>query len=463
VFGETFTFKIKAVDYSDNANASWFTLGSIVFPEYLQALPGNADVFHFDKMGYGSARGIYPTTIDGFPQLRGNHFSKFGGVVEFAESTTNVGRNPLFQGSTSWSPTLSGGGNGTTTYSYDTMDFDLSMGSGVSVLKNDGGTGQYGINQSNAAWNGVEHSFSFYYKVLSADAGAVMKFYGNTTLSSTSLDSKVIGEWQRFTNTTSNAVDIRYIWIEGADAHVVITGWQAEAKSYATPFCTLPSYSLSGDQTTTVKQRLAYPTATLVGIAAGSISYWYTPDFDSDISGMADPNMFSIFTSGTDRFFFQYGTTDDKFRVYMHDGTATDIKSSVQTFSRGDRIFIAVTWDDTNVKLYVSGVLEATGTVRAPTLASTFSIGGASSSFDNQINGCLDEMIFWKGRTLTASEVAALHELGVPNLIPNVIRSTAPVVKPASDFIYDQPASQGQLSDDTWTQLNSRTTVREVN
>jgi hypothetical protein len=81
----------------------------------------------------------------------------------------------------------------------------------------------------------------------------------------------------------------------------------------------------------------------------------------------------------------------------------------------------------------------------------------------------MDELIFWKNRTLTDEEVKKLSELEVPNIYPTTDKIVAPLVYPAGDAIYDQPditagqgTGAGKLSDHTWRQLLQRNTTREV-
>jgi len=85
--GEMYTVKVYALDFLGLESTAQVTFPEIITAPYdmqdvTQICP-DADIFHFDKMGYGSVRGIYPTTI-GYttiypPQLES---AKFGSGIE---------------------------------------------------------------------------------------------------------------------------------------------------------------------------------------------------------------------------------------------------------------------------------------------------------------------------------------------------------------------------------------------
>ena len=467
--GEEYTVNVYAVDTIGVESAAG-EFGSITAPYDMQdvtQIEESADIFHFDKMGYGSVRGVYPSTIHGIPQLRGKYFSKFGGAVEFAEATTNTGGNPCFEDNTSWKSYSSGTGGGTRTFGYEIGDLDAKIPTALHLVKNDGGTGRFGVYQTNSSWSGASYTFSFYFKVISFTATARIHLESSIGgIKGILIDNSHVGVWTRVVATTSVADDDRFIWLQDADADVLITGWQAEAKAYSTPFDTNAyPYNKSGDQVARVAQYLKYPTADLIDLDEGSISFWFIPDFNYDYARTQVIHLVNIFTSITDRLYIGYYTDVVKFTFYMNDGSSTTLLTSEQTFTRGTRIFLTATWDTSTIYFYLNGVFVNSGTKRDITVSGNIlfvgTYGGSVSSGYNS-NGCIDELIFWKGYKLTDNEVKKLYELEVPNMYPNPIKKVAPIVLPsAGDYVYTNGVSGiGDLPANLQDVIKSRSTKR---
>jgi len=451
---QTFTCRLRAIN-SINMQSSYSSSGSVTCPAVMEVVDLNADIFHFDKMGYGSARGIYPSTINGVPQLRGEYFSKFGGAMEFAEATTNLISNPQLTAETGWSKYQT-----FTTVEY--LSISNPVGSpGVLHIVGNGDTNDYWQYIQARTSAGSTYSHSVYLK----GSGTLrIAAYDNVSSYQDSALITLTSEWVRYTlpNKTYGvgSTDRRFFPVKALSngGEVYVCAPQSEAGSLCTPADIIGT----DGATARVAQYLKYNTATLVDWSAGSLSLWFTPDFEWDEAG-GDAYLIYIYTGVSDRFLFKYDQSSENFVVYMSDGSTSTIDAAELQFSRGDRIHLAVTWDGSNYFLYVDGVKDADlhNVVRDVTLGDNMYIG-SNDAGGTSLNGCIDELIFWKGRTLTDQEVLKLYELEVPNSHPNPIKAVAPIVVPASDFVYDQPASQGQLSNHTFSQLNQRTTVREV-
>jgi hypothetical protein len=314
--------------------------------------------------------------------------------------------------------------------------------------------------------NSTDFTWSYYIKLGTADW--VRRTYSGTTQSSGVTWMRVslylITGGTIYEKVETSAGTILQASLGSGSRDVWTTGWQVELKTYATPLDTINT----DGATARVTQYLGYPPGTLVDKDQGSISLWFTPDWDYDDNQVSDPMLWSFVTDGTDRFLLYYEMTGNRFRVYQNDGTATILNTTASTHARGDRIFFTVTWDATTVYFYIDGIFMESGTKRDYTLTSPMIIGDYQTSLDGDrsCNGCIDELIFWKGKLLTAEEVQKLSELAVPNVIANPNKAVAAIVWPQDggddDPIYDQPATQGNLSDHTYAKLNGRNGIRVI-
>ena len=131
----------------------------------------------------------------------------------------------------------------------------------------------------------------------------------------------------------------------------------------------------------------------------GSFSCWIKPNFDYD----ADANNHWIFgkeagteVSGDMRLY--YNGTDDKFHLSIYNGanwTTVDAQSAAQTFSSGDVLHIAATWNETiGANLYVNNIKTSdTSTWTSVDLAGNIVIGNnpVSVSATEQANMIIAE------------------------------------------------------------------------
>jgi hypothetical protein len=140
-----------------------------------------------------------------------------------------------------------------------------------------------------------------------------------------------------------------------------------------------------------------------------SFSCW----FNSNVKGN-DDGILGKWNTGTDRSFALNLETSGNIRFIVRSG-GVGAQSYINTsdWSTGNWYNVIGTYDGSNVKLYLDGVLKdtvaLTGTVDNAT--QSFRIGryGASSDF----NGNIDEVAIWN-RALSASEISALSTANAP-------------------------------------------------
>lgn len=151
--------------------------------------------------------------------------------------------------------------------------------------------------------------------------------------------------------------------------------------------------------------------------ARGSMGLWFRPVFDATDGLAWNPRLFHITSSGTDNMHVDYNVATDKFDfVVVAGGTNKTLSSSAQTFADGDLIHVAWTWDESNLKLYIDGVLAQSTAVAAEVtltgeLAVTWALGNtAAAARDTPAYGVIDHMkasnYVWTA-TQIANEAAA--------------------------------------------------------
>ena len=104
-------------------------------------------------------------------------------------------------------------------------------------------------------------------------------------------------------------------------------------------------------------------------------------------------------------------------KIYA-DFYATTSVSGTTTLSTGTWYFATLTYDGTNMRLYLNGSLEATSSaITANVLIGSQIIGRAFWTSGNFFNGYLDEIGIWS-RALSADEVSQLYNSGRGNAYP---------------------------------------------
>lgn len=111
---------------------------------------------------------------------------------------------------------------------------------------------------------------------------------------------------------------------------------------------------------------------------------------------------------------------DDRIGVgFNSPSTATDFASSTTVMQTGVWYHIAATHDGTNIKLYINGQLEGTGTATFPIDYGTtpLYLGSSQVPFSGYFNGVLDETSIYN-RALTESEVQSIYNAGSAGICP---------------------------------------------
>lgn len=75
-------------------------------------------------------------------------------------------------------------------------------------------------------------------------------------------------------------------------------------------------------------------------------------------------------------------------------------------------VFIACTWDGTNIKISVNGGSFVTAAFAGPVFSGTSDFEMGTRGAAGLWNGAIDEVAFWKGRSLTLAEVQQIYNAG---------------------------------------------------
>lgn len=104
-------------------------------------------------------------------------------------------------------------------------------------------------------------------------------------------------------------------------------------------------------------------------------------------------------------------TNADKLSLRIGNGASSVIATGATSLATGTEYTFAATYDGTNARVYLDGVLDGTsGSVTISANASgAFYIGRASSG-TNPFTGPIDELQVYSGTVLTAAEIALLHD-----------------------------------------------------
>lgn len=127
-------------------------------------------------------------------------------------------------------------------------------------------------------------------------------------------------------------------------------------------------------------------------------------------------------TSGWGTPFFYGKTASNQALIVAFDGGSTAGKvaigkyggnflTSTHGISMGEWGQITVTYDGTETKLFINGILESRATIILGTVNNSATIGSMGNL--QYFNGCIDELAVFK-KALTDKEVAAYYEMGKP-------------------------------------------------
>jgi cytoskeletal protein CcmA (bactofilin family) len=382
-------------------------------------LNGMTALFHFDDNLYDSFNrikpaytGTYAETSYGLITATGlvatKAPGKFGGGIAVEEATTNTGANVYFNSAdgnpaasgASWTNYSAGSGAGTRIFAYAVNDL-YSINKVLRLTKTAGTTSsdRYGVYQTNAAWNGATHTFSFYVKVLSKESGCRLRlFNGSANVMTWLLDDINTGKWVRLSGTTNFAGSVRYLWLDTGNADVLITGWQAEAKSYATSFC----------ETSRAAGALSY--SNLLNPDSFTINARVYIDFAAQ-AGFG--RILEISADTNNRLFIAQNSTSNYLRLYFIKGgsVAFDLITSTVTVSAGWHD-VSLTFDGSKYILYVDKVeIYNQASTTQINSAWTLKLGwGVSAQYANCV---FDELAIFN-RALTQEEINRIYHSNQP-------------------------------------------------
>ena len=198
-----------------------------------------------------------PATLKGGAVFRPG---KFGKALQTGYYTINLLSNPSFEGtySSGVAPSWTAYATGSAAGSRATTN-DAYVGSAGQKLTRTGGgaSDKWGVYTTSAAIGGTSAAMQVRYKVLSYSAGAIVKMYADFTGgpygegASHTIVSADVGKWLTLWDTaTVGSTDTCtfHVWIEGANASIVIDAAQVENCNLPTPYCdgSLAGYSSSG-------------------------------------------------------------------------------------------------------------------------------------------------------------------------------------------------------------------------
>jgi hypothetical protein len=138
-----------------------------------------------------------------------------------------------------------------------------------------------------------------------------------------------------------------------------------------------------------------------------TISVWFKTDASPNYQVVLDKNNASTY----DYRFRIYGGGDNKLHFVIN--TGSDDVSSTSSISTGTWYHAVVTYDGSNIRLYLNGSLETTYAFSADVTdgAGLLEIGGSTNIGGGFWDGLIDELGIWK-RALSGTEVGDLYNGG---------------------------------------------------
>ncbi len=153
----------------------------------------------------------------------------------------------------------------------------------------------------------------------------------------------------------------------------------------------------------------------LAGASSFSVEAWFNPA-STAVGGGRHTVVSSGEHTGPGAFVLaQPEGAEDRLRIWVYVGSAWQWVDSTRTLEAGTWYYAAATWDGTGLRLYLDGVLEATGVfpgVWGPPTNGPTTIGGRSSDDQHWFPGRVDEVALYTS-ALSAERVAAHHRTGV--------------------------------------------------
>lgn len=336
---------------------------------------------------------------------------KFGKAVVSAPAANNYVPNPSFEtGTGSWTAANGLTATRTTEMAY-VGDYSLKC---VASAANQGV-----YIDITGLTNGLNYNISGYVWVRSG-TGALIQPYdaGGFSNGSTGAAVATRGRWVRFSVSRTVTSGGMRIWIRdnsGASTWY-LDAVQVTATGYLQPYLdgsmgngAFLDYTWSGTAHASTsyryESRLSYDNANMPALdGTGSISAWAWTDGNT----AADRIIFERYSGAGDIALFV--NTSGNLQTNFCGVTVTG-----GAFTERQWNFVCVTWDGTNVKLFLNGVQTGSTTAytHAISTATTINVGCTANSPYRQLNGLIDDFCI-TGQALTADLIRSIFESGAP-------------------------------------------------
>ena len=389
--------------------------GTVLVGPHAIQLPNAKAIFHFDGPDgnddyTGDSRshmGLRPTTETAVIYRPG----KFGKAVQVAEATTNLVLNPSGEtGTTGWSAP------------YGIVSTSLSQALYGNYSIKHVGTVSHSASRLQYAISGLTPSTTYTFSVyVYTPVGNIGLPYLNVSqVSGTHVTgaafATLYGEWERISTTITLPSDVTSVYFRvytGALQTIYIDGAQAEAKSYATPYCdgSLGSgHAWTGtahaSTSTRARANLRYSTDVL-DVNKGTISVWYKSEGYS--SSDANQYVFGHYLAGN-RISVRV-LADGRYDCLL--GSVLNVGANAFV-SVGAWQHIVLVWDNGYYSFYVNGISAKNGVYYGLLeLNSFWGPGQHTGSAAYYANGLIDDVVV-VAEALDADTIRAIYESNAP-------------------------------------------------
>lgn len=170
-------------------------------------------------------------------------------------------------------------------------------------------------------------------------------------------------------------------------------------------------------------QYFTFPTMPKLGSGPWSVNAWVKTSASGSIKEFL---------------FWGTGTTGNGIDIYMSAANKLTanffggggIATSTTSINTNAWVMCTITYDGTNIKVYVNGTLENTGASYSGNLTGSTGVIGANDGVGNNWTGSLDEIGIWS-RTLTSTEITALYRSGngiqYPFILTQILNATSAI------------------------------------
>lgn len=362
---------------------------------------------------------------------------KFGTkAVQFAEPTTNMIPNPSFEGTYTdgiapgWAAYSTGSAGGSRSSSFEALYGDV----GQRITRTTGASAdRYGITCTIASMSGSVMSGSVRFKVLSYTPGArvslaVFRSSGQQILTQRLITDADLDQWVTLTGTqaTSTAATTRItlVWIDQANADIVVDACQVEGKAYATPYCDGSlgeGHTWSGPANNSASSRagstyLLYPAQGNISAERGTLMLWASLSDNSGQFAMTQPGIFRWWNAfDSNSLYVHFSNDKSAIHVISYQGGVlrTNFSANINWLA-GEWHHVAVSWQRGLVRLYIDGQLAASHASYVPPAITSNQLYIGRQFNDSRImNGLIDDLVIL-GRVAPAAEIRAIYESDAP-------------------------------------------------